>query len=81
MFIFTSDSRLGLMFQHKAVGFFRLNNSGELYLVPGARYGEHSLEMSITDGTTTAASTATVRIFYLDDDALSSVASLRVAGQ
>ena len=60
---------------------FSLSAYGELYLVPGARYGENNLQINVADADTVVTSTATVRIFYLDDDALDNVASLRLSGQ
>ena len=60
--------------------FHSLSNFGELYLIPGARYGEHNLQINVADQNTEVTSSATVRIFYLDDDALNSVASLRLSG-
>ena len=60
---------------------FSLSDYGELYLVPGARYGENNLQINVADADTVVTSTATVRIFYLDDDALDNVASLRLSGE
>ena len=60
--------------------YYSLSNYGELYLIPGARYGEHNLQINVADANTEVTSSATVRIVYLDDDALNSVASLRLSG-
>ena len=60
--------------------YFSLSDDGELFILPGARYGENNLQITVADAETSVTSTATVRIFYLDEDALDNVASLRLSG-